>query len=176
MTYARTNGPLVLLGLLYFWVFLFTLFDISFDKDWKTYLLISYGLIIILTLILIYIKIKNTKKLYINIEEFEKTLEGGLYHFKCPSCTGIFAIKKSKSNDKKPVKMTCPDCGIIGVIPSYPLIIEEKIPEKKSIKTSFKCLTCGEAISVWAEGTDLHNDIKVFSCPFCGIKKPLKKF
>ena len=62
MTYIRTNGPLILLGLLYFWVFLFTLFDIYFDKDWKTYLLISYGLIIILTLIFNIYKNKKYKK------------------------------------------------------------------------------------------------------------------
>ena len=175
MTYIRTNGPLILMGLLYLWVFLFTLFDISFDKGWKTYLIISYGILILLNLFLIYIRIKDTKRLYNNIEEFEKTLKGGLYHFKCPSCTGIFAIKRSKSNNKKSVKMTCPDCGTIGVIPSYPLCIEEEIPEKKSVNANFKCLTCGEAITVWAEGTDLQKDIQVFSCPFCGITKPLKK-
>lgn len=175
MTYIRTNGPLILMGLLYLWIFLFTLFDIYYNKGWKTYLLISYSLIIILNLFLIYIRIIDTKKLYNNIEEFEKTLKGGLYHFKCPTCTGIFAIKRSKSNDKKPVKMTCPDCGIIGIIPTYPLSIEEEIPEKKSLKANFKCLNCGEAITIWAEGTDIQKNIRIFSCPFCGITKPLKK-
>ena len=175
MTYIRTNGPLIIMGLLYFWVFLFTLYDIYFEKGWKTYLIILYGLLILLNIFIIYNRIIDTKKLYVNIEEFEKTLRGGLYHFKCPSCKGIFAIKRSKSNDKKPVKMTCPDCGIIGVIPPHPVCIEEHVPEKKSIKANFKCLTCGEAITVWAEGTDLQKDTQVFSCPFCGITKPLKK-
>ncbi len=176
MNYIKTNGPLILLGLLSFWVFLFTLYDIFFDKDWKTILLILYGLIIILALFLIYIRTNNTKKLYSSIEEFEKTLKGGLYHFKCPSCKGIFAIKRSKSNDKKPVKMTCPDCGMIGFIPSYPTCVEEEIPEKKSVKANFRCQTCGEGITVWAEGTDIYGGMQVYSCPFCGIKKPLKKF
>ncbi len=175
MTYIQTNGPLIHIGLLYFWVFLFTLYDIYFDKGWKTYLIIIYLIIILLNIILIYIRIIDTKKIYLNIEEFEKTLKGDIYHFKCPLCTGIFAIKRSKSNDKKPIKMTCPDCGIIGTIPSHPLCIEEEIPEKKSINAIFKCLICGEAITVWAEGTDLQKDIQVFSCPFCGITKPLKK-
>ena len=39
------------------------------------------------------------------------------------------AIKKSKSNNKKTVKMTCPDCGVIGVISPNPAFIEEEIPE-----------------------------------------------
>ncbi len=127
------------------------------------------------TLILIYIKQNYTKKLIGNIEEFKKTLKGGLNHFKCPNCKGIFAIKRSKNNNKKPIKMTCPDCGILGIIPSNPLCIEEEIPEKKSLKTNFKCLICGEEITIWAEGTDLYNNTQVFSCPFCGTKKPLKK-
>jgi predicted RNA-binding Zn-ribbon protein involved in translation (DUF1610 family) len=175
MSYIKTNGPIIILGLLYIWVFIFTLFNIYFEKNWETYLLITYGIIILFTLFLIYKRLENTKKIYNNIEEFEKTLKGGLFHFKCPSCKGVFAIKKSKNNNKKTVKMTCPDCGIIGIIPPHPLCIEEEIPEKKSIKENFKCLICGEKITVWAEGTNLYEDIKVFSCPFCGIKKQLKK-
>ncbi len=175
MRYIRTNGPLIILILLYIWIFLFTLFDIYYSKGWKTYIIISYGVLTIFAIVLLFFKVTDIKKLYSNIAEFEKRLKGGLYHFKCPSCSGIFAIKKSKSSDEKSVEMTCPDCGMIGVIPSNPSYIEEEIPEKKSIKTSFKCLTCGEAIAVWAEGASLHNDIQVFSCPFCGIEKPLKK-
>ena len=161
--------------LLYLWVIIFTLFNIYFNKGWKTFLIISYIILTIFTIIFLSLKLKTTKKLYNNIEEFEKTLKGGLYHFKCPSCKGIFAIKRSKSNDKKSVKMTCPDCGIIGIIPPYPSCIEEVIPEKKSLKANFKCSTCGEGIAIWAEGTDLYNEMQVFSCPFCGIKKQLKK-
>ena len=112
----------------------------------------------------------------LRIEEFEKRLEGGLYHFKCPTCKGIFAIKKSKGNNKKPTKMTCPDCGAIGVISSSPCQIEEVIPEKKSVKANFKCNICGEGITIWAEGTDLYKNVNVYSCPFCGEKKPLTRF
>lgn len=175
MTYTKTKGFLILMVLFYLWVIIFTLFNIYFNKGWNTFLIISYALLAIFTIIFLYLKIKNTRKLHNKIEEFEKTLKGGLYHFKCPACKGIFAIKRSKSNNQKSVKMTCPDCGIIGIIPSCPSCIEEKIPEKKSIKANFKCITCGEAIAVWAEGTDLYKDIQVFSCPFCGIKKQLIK-
>jgi hypothetical protein len=49
------------------------------------------------------------------------------------------------------------------------------IPLKKSENVKFKCLYCGESLRIWAEGTEIHQIIQVFSCPFCGIKKPLKK-
>lgn len=126
--------------------------------------------------ILFILLLKKEKITQNSIEEFEKTLKGGLYHFKCPSCNGIFAVKKSKKNNKKTVKMTCPDCGMIGFIPSHPEKIEEEIPEKKSLKANFKCISCGESITIWAEGTELHKKINVYTCPFCGIKKPLKRF
>ena len=109
------------------------------------------------------------------ISEFEKSLKGGLYHFKCPTCTGIFAIKKSRKNNKKYIKMTCPDCGAIGIIPPVPAQSEETIPEKKSLKANFKCNVCGEGITVWAEGTDLYKGVQVYSCPYCGEKESMKK-
>ena len=37
-----------------------------------------------------------------SIEKFEQSLEGRLQHFKCPQCTGVFAVKKSKHNNKIP--------------------------------------------------------------------------
>jgi len=139
-------------------------------------LILSLFIIIIVILILIiYVTIRERSRIVYSVEEFEKTLKGGLYHFKCPVCGGIFAIKKSKSNNKKNVKMTCPDCGAVGVIPSNPMIIEGKIPEKKSVKANFKCIRCGERITVWAEGTDLFKNVSVYTCPFCGVEKPLKK-
>ena len=138
-----------------------------------TALYMIFGLFLI-TLV-IQKKIKKPKTLA-NLEEFEKSLRGGLFHFKCPTCKGIFALKKSKSNDEKPIKMTCPDCGAIGIITPKPKSCEEEIPEKKSIKANFKCATCGEGITVWAEGSDLYNDLCVFSCPFCGKNERLKRF
>jgi len=116
----------------------------------------------------LFFKIRK-KEAFINlIKEFEKSLKGPLFHFKCPKCKGFFAIKKSKSDNKKTIKMTCPDCGIIGVIPPNPSIVEEEVPEKKSINANFRCNICGEGLTIWAEGTEILDDIKVFTCPFCG--------
>lgn len=138
--------------------------------------ILSIYLVMIITLLVIIFKIiLERSRIVYSVEEFEKTLKGGLYHFKCPVCSGIFAIKKSKSNNKKDMKMTCPDCGAIGVIPSTPQVIENKIPEKKSVKANFKCIRCGERITIWAEGTDLFKNIYVYTCPFCGVEKPMKK-
>jgi predicted RNA-binding Zn-ribbon protein involved in translation (DUF1610 family) len=109
------------------------------------------------------------------VEEFEKTLEGGLYHFKCPTCNGFFAIKKSKGDNKKYVKMTCPDCGAIGVIPPKPASIEDFIPEKKSIKANFTCDICNETLTIWAEGADLYKKLQVYTCPYCGTIESMKK-
>ncbi len=106
----------------------------------------------------------STKKTAVSkdiVEEFEKTLEGKLYHFKCPTCQGIFAIKKSSRNNKKPFTLTCPDCGTIGKISSSPPVIVEEIPEQKSENIKFKCKSCGERVSIWAEGTDLVQDIQI---------------
>ena len=70
--------------------------------------------------------------------------------------------------------MTCPDCGIIGKISSSPPVIVEEIPEQKSENIKFKCKSCGERVSIWAEGTDLVQDIQIYSCPYCGEKQFMK--
>ena len=165
-----------LISILAFWIFFFALYDISTGQEWMIVILAINALLLILILtIIVYLYSKKPRVSY-SVEEFEKRLKGGLYHFKCSSCGGIFAIKKSKENNKKPIKMTCPDCGIMGVIPSEPVCIEEEIPEKKSVKASFECRRCGEGITIWAEGTDLFSGVSVYTCPFCGEKKPLKRF
>ena len=50
-----------------------------------------------------------------------------------------------------------------------------EIPEKKSIGINFKCTSCGEGLTIWAEGADLKPGLCLFSCPFCDTEKPLKK-
>jgi len=72
--------------------------------------------------------------------------------------------------------ITCPDCGHLGVIHPKPAKTIGIIPEEKSENVLFKCLYCGESLWIWAEGTELHQKLHVFSCPFCGSKKPLKEF
>ena len=158
-----------------FWVLVLSIFDVVFGKGWMVVLLVLYIVVIVLFIIGVLFRFEK-KSIVSTVEEFEKTLKGGLFHFKCPVCGGVFAVKKSKSNNKKPVRLTCPDCGVVGVIPSKPRVVEETVPEKKSMKASFKCTECGEGVSIWAEGADLYQGVCVFSCPFCGSEKPLKRF
>lgn len=165
----------MLLPLLGFFVFLFSLWGLLFEKMWMYYVAAAYVLLIVICLILfltIFVKSKNKA---VTIEEFEKSLKGGLYHFKCPLCRGIFAIKKSTANNKKPIKITCPDCGEIGIIPARPYKIEEAIPEKKSLKANFECSHCFERLTIWAEGTDLYEAVCVYSCPYCGKEHTLTR-
>ena len=105
---------------------------------------------------------------------FEKTLHGGLYHFKCSHCNGVFALKESKKNDIRQLTLTCPDCGAIGQISSKPPVKIDHIPSKKSPRISFVCKKCGETLNIWAEGRPLSDHISIFSCPYCGNNKPMK--
>jgi predicted RNA-binding Zn-ribbon protein involved in translation (DUF1610 family) len=158
-----------------FWLLFLSLYDIFTGREWMLIILILYAIsIILMVTIILYLFIKKPS-IPISVKEFEKRLKGGLYHFKCPKCSGIFAVKKSKGDNKKIIKMTCPDCGIVGVIPPNPKLVEEEIPEKKSGKVNFECKICGEGITVWAEGTDLYKKVAVYTCPFCGEQEPLKK-
>ena len=117
--FLNNPGLYVLIILLGFWIMFFSIWDIIFDKGWIIIITACYVVLIVFLAILTYIKYKYKDELVEDtISEFEKTLMGELYHFKCPNCDGFFAIKKSKSNHIKPVKMTCPDCGMIGFIPA----------------------------------------------------------
>ena len=156
-------------------VLIFSIYDIMFANGLMIAVIAAYAILIALTMILIYPRFRKGEIVVNTVKDFEKKLEGGLFHFKCPTCEGIFAIKKSKRNDEKPIKMTCPDCGSIGTVPANPVSIFEEIPEKKSIKANFRCVSCSEGITVWAEGTDLYKNIDVFSCPFCGLEQTMDR-
>ena len=109
------------------------------------------------------------------IQSFHQTLSGRLFHFKCPSCQGIFAVKESMYNDHGATIITCPDCGDLGRIHASPPRTLALIPQKKSRNVLFKCGHCGERLWVWAEGADLYPNLHVFSCPYCGRDKKLKQ-
>jgi predicted RNA-binding Zn-ribbon protein involved in translation (DUF1610 family) len=156
-------------------VLILSIYDIMFDKGLMIAVIIAYAVLIAFTIVLIIPRLRKVENVIDTVEEFEKRLKGGLFHFKCPTCEGIFAIKKSKRNDEKPIKMTCPDCGAIGIVPANPVAIFEEIPEKKSLKANFKCLSCSEGITVWAEGAELFQNINVFSCPFCGQQQTMDR-
>ena len=165
---------LLLIGLI---LLVFSIYDVLNDFGLFFITIPAYIVIVILIIFLMFRRLR-TKIVPIEIdavEEFEKTLEGGLYHFKCPTCNGFFAIKKSKGNNKKYVKMTCPDCGAIGVIPPKPARIEDYIPEKKSLKANFKCNICNEKLTIWAEGTELYKKLQIYTCPYCGKIESMKK-
>ncbi|MCK4332811.1 MAG: hypothetical protein KAV40_04455 [Thermoplasmatales archaeon] len=174
MTASQSKLPFVAIVLLACAVLFFSLWGIVYEDQWLQSILALYGILIILSVVLVSLSSKKKPTEFNHVaKEFKKTLEGKLYHFKCPSCNGIFAIKKSKRDNKKPFKLTCPDCGNIGTISPTPKLVVEKIPKQKSVKTSFKCKKCGEFVSIWAEGTDLFHEMQIHSCPYCGKKQSM---
>ena len=175
MTLTRHKLLFVVILFLSIVVLFLSLFDIIYDKQWLQIILALYAVLIIFAIVLLFLK--PTKKIAESkdiVEEFEKTLEGKLYHFKCPQCEGIFAIKKSKHNNKKPFTLTCPDCGTVGRISGSPSVVVEEIPEQKSENVKFKCRNCGERVSIWAEGADLVQNVQIYSCPYCGEEQTMK--
>lgn len=174
MKKRRGTGIFILLMLLSFWVLLFSFWDIMFDKGWILPVIGAYAFLLFLSIIFL-ILTSRSPATKVTIEEFEKTLKGKLHHFKCPNCEGIFAIKKSKHNNKKPFKMNCPDCGKVATVSPTPRRIEGEIPEKKSVNVNFKCDSCGEGVTVWAEGAELYSDVDVHSCPYCGLEKSMNR-
>ncbi len=174
MTAAYSKLPFVAIVLLACVVLFFSFWSIIYEDQWLQSILALYGILIILSVVLVSLSSKKKPKEFNNAaKEFKKTLGGKLYHFKCPSCNGIFAIKKSKRDNKKPFTLTCPDCGNVGTIPPSPKLVEEEIPEQKSVKTRFECKNCGEFVSIWAEGTDLFHEMQIHSCPYCGKKQSM---
>ena len=171
--FSRGNLPFIGIIVCAFMVLIFSLWDIIYHEQWLERIIALYGILIILCVL--FIVSKGRKQLVVKktVVEFEKSLKGKLHHFKCPSCGGIFAIKKSKHNNKKPFTLTCPDCGMTGIVTSKPTQILEEIPEKKSIHKNFTCEHCGEWMMVWAEGVDIIQDVHVYSCPYCGAKHDL---
>lgn len=164
--------PLICLAA--FIVFIVSLWSIFYEDQWIQGIIALYGILIIIVIVIVFYLFKNKPKSVDNaVQEFEKTLEGKLHHFKCPSCKGIFAIKKSKHENRKPFSLTCPDCGNVGIISHAPKFIEEEIPDEKSIKTKFTCIKCGEFVSIWAEGTDIYENVQIFNCPYCGNRKSM---
>ena len=173
MKWFKESGVFIILIVLGFWLTILSIFDVMYDKQWIFFILPVYALIVIFAFYLLFLR-KKKQEIYAEpVEEFVETT-AVLHHFKCPTCSGFFAIKKSKSNNKY-IEMTCPDCGAIGVIPPNPECIEEEIPQKKSMKTYFKCGLCGEGLTVWAEGTDLYKQLQVYTCPYCGKVDTMSK-
>jgi len=175
MNQFKETSPFDILIIIGIFTIFITLLDIIYDKGWLLVTIILFIAIIFIAIFLLLLKIQKRNVKVDIFKDFEKELKGGLFHFKCPTCGGIFAIKKSKSNNKKPLKLTCPDCGAFGVISSNPPYIEDIIPEHKSINADFICKNCREGITLWAEGKNLYEKIAVYSCPFCGSQESMKR-
>lgn len=174
MEVANSKLPYLLIVLFAVLLFIISLWSIIYEEQWFINILALYGISIIITAVLLFLSVKKKPSDVIHaVKEFEKTLEGKLHHFKCPICKGIFAIKKSKRDNKKSFILTCPDCGNVGKISDTPKSVVEKIPKRKSSKKSFKCANCGEFISIWAEGTEIFHKMKINSCPYCGEKQSM---
>lgn len=172
---TRKTVPFFAIIFFAFLVFLFSLWDILYNEQWLERIIALYGILILLTFLFLVSREKKKPLAQQSVDTFEKSLEGKLQHFKCPSCNGIFAIKKSNQNNKQPFTLTCPDCGMTGSISSQPPQIQDEIPETKSDHKNFQCKNCGEWVMIWAEGVDMIQDqnIHVFSCPYCGVKQTL---
>jgi predicted RNA-binding Zn-ribbon protein involved in translation (DUF1610 family) len=175
MSFLKESKIIYIFALFGLLSLIFSFVDIIFDLELMFVSIALFIVLFVLLVITIIIRRKKSENKINAIFQFKKALKGGLFHFKCPFCEGFFAIKKSKYNNKKSVKLTCPDCGKVGIISPEPSYIENEIPEKKSIKASFKCNNCGEGISVWAEGSDLYKNMHVYSCPFCGKGQSMDK-
>ena len=174
MEVAKSKLPYLLIFLFALLLFIISLWSIIYEDQWFQNILALYGVLIILTIVILFLSLKKKPSDVINaVKEFEKTLEGKLHHFKCPICKGIFALKKSKRENKKSFILTCPDCGNVGKISDTPKSIVEKIPKRKSSKKSFKCTNCGESVSIWAEGTEIFQKMKINSCPYCGEQQSM---
>jgi transcription elongation factor Elf1 len=171
--------PGFLFFLLFFVISVFTFFlslwDILFDVDVTSLVFILYLLLFGSAFVVFLIRTLYGTEKEDAISRFTKTLQGGLFHFQCPMCRGIFAIKESMYHGKEKTVITCPDCGHLGTIHPYPAKVIGSIPEGKSRNVLFKCLYCGESLRIWAEGTDLHPHLEIYNCPFCGHMSSLRK-
>jgi predicted RNA-binding Zn-ribbon protein involved in translation (DUF1610 family) len=171
---TRRTVPFIAIIFFAFLVFIFSLWDIIYHEQWLERIIALYGILILLTFLFLVSREKKKPVVPKTVDTFEKSLDGKLQHFKCPSCGGIFAIKKSNMNNKQPFMLTCPDCGMTGSISSKPSQVQQEIPEEKSVHKIFQCQNCGETITIWSEGQDMVQDrIHVYSCPYCGTKQDL---
>jgi DNA-directed RNA polymerase subunit RPC12/RpoP len=155
-------------------LFIVSVYDmLSLQDRFRYWFFASIVLVCISLLIFLYMY-RSSRKEMDPVVLFKKTLQGGLYHYKCPICNGIFALKESRKNDGCNLTLNCPGCGTLGRISSQSPKMVEKIPTEKSPRVSFICTICGERLNIWAEGKPLIDNITIFSCPYCGSKKQMK--
>ena len=133
MTSFKSKIPMVAMIILICLVFFFTLWDVVYEKQLielfnfilKRQLLqkivILYSILIIFAIVLIYSRMaKKSWAVLYRGRIFDESLEDKLRHFKCPNCNRIFTIKKTKGDENRSFKITCPSCRTIGLVPSKP--------------------------------------------------------
>jgi DNA-directed RNA polymerase subunit RPC12/RpoP len=149
------------------------LWDFITDQQFILPILALYAILFILTIVFLFLRI-NAQPLGNNaVKLFEKSLKSSLHHFKCPHCSALFALKKSKIDNRKPFILYCPSCNTRGLISSKSTVIMERIPQVKSPRTKYQCTKCLEWITIWSEGSILQPKTEILSCPYCGSSKPL---
>jgi len=177
MISIKNKVPLIIIIILLLVLLIFTLWDIFYENQLLQLFdfilerqillrtLILYGILIIITVIIIF---SQMKKKFETISRsgriFERSLGRNLHYFKCPKCNEIIAIKKLKSKDDRSFITACPCCGTIGRIPSMP----------KSSEIKFECKNCGEQVSIFLGGAKPSHGAVVYSCPYCGKKHTMK--
>ena len=176
MRFIKIKWLFLLLMLASIIVFLISIIDMSLNKSgWYPFVIASYVVLIILTIVLMVLtRVIIFPGLFKKLVEFEKIPKGELRHFKCPQCNSFFALEEAYKQ-QCPIEITCPSCGVAGIIPLQPQTMKGTIPKKKSKLLRFKCDKCSEEIILWAEGSDITTDVKVTICPYCGEQKHLKK-
>ena len=151
------------------------IWDFLTDQQLMIPIIALYIILFILTIVLLYLRLNIQLRGNHAVKLFEKSLKGSLHHFKCPKCNSIFAIKKSKINNKKSFVLHCPTCNTKGLILPKPTIIKEKIPQIKSPRSKYQCTQCGERITIWSEGSMHQPKTQILSCPYCGTVNPLNQ-
>jgi len=177
MSSIKSKIPLIVLIILLIIVIFFTSIDIIYEKQifdlldfiiMRQFLLRTLTLYVILIIFVIVLlfsqRTKKSKEISYIEKIFKKMLGNKLQHFKCPNCNEFFTVKNLKGNEGRSFVITCPCCGEIGRI--------KLKPKSKEIK--FKCVNCGEQVSIWAEKTKSPHDIVVYSCPYCGERQSMK--
>lgn len=142
---------------------------VLFGSNYFIGIFVGYGVVAILLSFLVVSLSLIPNKNTLNLTKFQKALRGGLYHFCCCRCGGMFAVKRSRYNDRRSFFLLCPICGRKGrTIVGNAFFSVNSIPVEKSSPVRFACRSCGEYVSLWVEGSAPFEDSRLLSCPYCG--------
>lgn len=142
---------------------------VFFSSSFFISVFVSYGFVVVLLSFLVVSLSLIPAKKNMGLSQFQKALRGGLYHFCCCRCGGMFAVKRSRYNDRRSFFLSCPVCGRQGrTIVGNAFFSVDSIPVDKSAPFRFACKSCGEYVSLWVEGSVPSKQNELLSCPYCG--------